>query len=573
MDEYDNDNHDADENDDMSQEDASETAADNGNSRLAVPSLNPKTIRERIDSALEILSSRSVDGSEKFKSMSRVDLISKLSKDLAEYFGYIQELSDFLMNIFPPSECVEYMEASDRPRPVVIRANTLKTTRKELMDLLTKRGAIVEAVDWSKVAIKVTESTVPIGATPEYLAGYYMLQSAASMNPVMALAPQPGERVLDLSAAPGGKTSYIAQLMKNSGYIVANDLKQQRQKATVANLHRLGVKNAIVCCYDGRKINHVYKGAFDRVLLDAPCSGLGVISRDQSVKIQRTEKDILRIAHLQKELLRAAVDAVDCHSSSGGVIDYILRKRFVKLVETGLEVGKPGFTRHSDKRFHPSLALTRRFYPHVHNMDGFFVAKLKKYKNGSREDDEEDKDGQEGTDNADSDDEDSHEGEEEEGDEDEEEEVVLAREAKKTKVTKKSEGRSAQSTVAADVKLPAQPPAVEQKKLPAAAVQKKDKKRKIIEVATSAQEIMQDEKVAEEKVRATPVSSTPPESSGNVEQPAADNSSSEVTVDKVVVKARKGKKKLTIQELREQFRRQRFAHLAKTQLNPGLGCA
>ena len=107
----------------------------------------------------------------------------KFVRDLAEYFGYIQELSDFLMKIFPPTECVEYMEASDRPRPVVIRANTLKTTRKALMDLLTKRGAIVEAVDWSKVAIKVTESTVPIGATPEYLAGYYMLQSAASMNP------------------------------------------------------------------------------------------------------------------------------------------------------------------------------------------------------------------------------------------------------------------------------------------------------------------------------------------------------------------------------------------------------
>jgi ribosomal RNA methyltransferase Nop2 len=179
--------------------------------------------------------------------------ILKFVRDLAEYFGYIQELSDFLMNIFPPTECVEYMEASDRPRPVVIRANTLKTTRKALMDLLTKRGAIVEAVDWSKVAIKVTESTVPIGATPEYLAGYYMLQSAASMNPgqrcfhigihsyicilyihanicqrsfiiygmaVMALAPLPGERVLDLSAAPGGKTSYIAQLMKNSGYVI-----------------------------------------------------------------------------------------------------------------------------------------------------------------------------------------------------------------------------------------------------------------------------------------------------------------------------------------------------------------
>jgi ribosomal RNA methyltransferase Nop2 len=148
-----------------------------------------------------------------------------------------------------------------------------------------------------------------------------MLQSAASMNPVMALAPKPNERVLDMSAAPGGKTSYLSQLMKNSGTVIANDLKAQRQKATVANLHRLGIKNSIVCCYDGRKIPKVMKG-FDRVLLDAPCSGLGVISRDQSVKLQRTVKDINRISHLQKELVCAAVDAVDHKSASGGIVVY-----------------------------------------------------------------------------------------------------------------------------------------------------------------------------------------------------------------------------------------------------------
>lgn len=303
------------------------------------------------------------------------------------------------MDLFSPAECVEYMDASDRPRPVVIRTNTLKVSRKDLMESLVKRGVAVEEVEWSKVAIKVTESSVPIGATPEYLAGYYMLQSAASMCPVVALDPQPGERVLDMSSAPGGKTSYISQLMKNSGTVVANDLKPQRQKATVANLHRMGVKNSIVCCYDGRKVPAVMKG-FDRVLLDAPCSGLGVISKDQTVKLQRTVKDIQRSAHLQKELLCAAIDAVDPKSSSGGVvvystcsvsveeneqvIQYILNKRHVVLLDTGLQVGKPGYTRHKERRFHPSLALTRRFYPHVHNMDGFYVAKLKKLAHGVR---------------------------------------------------------------------------------------------------------------------------------------------------------------------------------------------
>ena len=142
--------------------------------------LNPTNVRERIDHALEILSDFKARTD---KSQSRVDIVSTLSHDLSEYYGYINELSDFLLDLFSPSECVEYMDASDRPRPMVIRANTLKSTRKDLMEALSKRGCMLEAVDWSKVAIKVTESTVPIGATPEYLAGHYMLQSAASLNP------------------------------------------------------------------------------------------------------------------------------------------------------------------------------------------------------------------------------------------------------------------------------------------------------------------------------------------------------------------------------------------------------
>eukprot|EP01038_Epipyxis_sp_PR26KG_P004932 gene4932-6900_t len=368
----------------------------NGNHEISEIELyaNPISIKERIDESLQSLADLPNRSN---KELSRTDIITILARDISEYYGYVQELTEFLLNLFPPAECVQYMDASDKPRPLVIRANTLKISRKDLMEHLSKRGAVLEAITWSKVAIKVTDSSVPIGATPEYLAGYYMLQSAASLNPVMALAPLPGERILDMSSAPGGKTSFIAQLMKNSGTIIANDLKEVRQKATVANLHRLGVKNTTVCCYDGRKINQIFKG-FDRVLLDAPCSGLGVISRDQSVKLQRSVKDIQRIAHLQKELLRAAIDAVDPKSSTGGIIvystcsisteeneqvvDYILSRRHVKLIDTGLEVGTPGFTRHMDKRFHPSLVLTRRFYPHVHNMDGFFVAKFKKFANG-----------------------------------------------------------------------------------------------------------------------------------------------------------------------------------------------
>jgi ribosomal RNA methyltransferase Nop2 len=123
----------------------------------------------------------------------------------------------------------------EEERPVTIRTNTLKTKRKQLAQDLMQRKINLEPVgDWSKVGLKINESRIPVGATQEYLAGHYMLQSACSFLPVLALAPRPGERILDMAAAPGGKTSYIAQMMKNKGVLIANDAKKER--LTVRNL-------------------------------------------------------------------------------------------------------------------------------------------------------------------------------------------------------------------------------------------------------------------------------------------------------------------------------------------------
>ena len=109
---------------------------------------------------------------------------------------------------------------------------------------------------YMQVGLKVYESTVPLGATPEYLAGHYMLQAASSFIPVMALEPRPGERILDMAAAPGGKTTHIAQQMQNKGVIVANDVKKDRLPALIGNLARMGVTCATVSCMDGRKVKN-----------------------------------------------------------------------------------------------------------------------------------------------------------------------------------------------------------------------------------------------------------------------------------------------------------------------------
>ncbi|KAK6193428.1 hypothetical protein LQW54_012458 [Pestalotiopsis sp. IQ-011] len=314
---------------------------------------------------------------------SRAEYTTQLLKDICAYYGYSEYLAEKLYNLFTPQEAFAFFEANETARPIVIRTNTLRTHRRDLAQALINRGVVLEPVGkWSKVGLQIFESNVPLGATPEYLAGHYILQAASSFLPVMALSPQEGERVLDMAAAPGGKTTHMAAMMKNKGCIFANDPSKQRSKGLIGNIHRLGARNVVVCNYDARDFPRVI-GGFDRVLLDAPCSGTGVIAKDASVKMNKTEKDFMVLPHTQKQLLLAAIDSVN-HASktveeNEQVVNYVLSRRpNVKLVDTELPFGKEGFTSYAGKHFDASLNLTRRYYPHTYNVDGFFVAKFQK---------------------------------------------------------------------------------------------------------------------------------------------------------------------------------------------------
>ncbi|XP_029643554.1 probable 28S rRNA (cytosine-C(5))-methyltransferase isoform X1 [Octopus sinensis] len=327
---------------------------------------------------------------------SRYEYVARLRKDLCKYYNYNEYLMMKLMEIFP-YQIIEFLEASEVERPVTIRVNTLKTRRRNLAQALINRGVNLDPLGkWTKVGLVVYDSQVPIGATPEYLSGQYILQGGSSLLPVMALGPQENEFVLDMASAPGGKTTHIAALMKNTGILFANDSNKTRLNAVIANLHRMGIMNVVVANYDGRNMNKIVN-TFDRVLLDAPCSGTGVICKDPTVKNTKDQDQINRCSNMQRELLLSAIDCCNAKSKTGSyivystcsvlveenecIIDYALKRRAVKLVPTGLDFGEKGFPKFQRHRFHPSMNLTRRYYPHTHNLDGFFVAKLKKYSN------------------------------------------------------------------------------------------------------------------------------------------------------------------------------------------------
>ncbi|CAE8700002.1 unnamed protein product, partial [Polarella glacialis] len=162
---------------------------------------------------------------------SREEVFKNLVQNCSTYFGYSEELAEYFLQMFSAEQAIKFFEANEQHRPLTIRTNSLKARRSSLMQALTQRKVSVDPVGtWTKVGLKVYSSQVPVGATPEYLGGHYMIQSASSFVPVMALAPQQDEVILDMAAAPGGKTTYIGQLMRNTGTLFANDLRRDRCK-------------------------------------------------------------------------------------------------------------------------------------------------------------------------------------------------------------------------------------------------------------------------------------------------------------------------------------------------------
>jgi NOL1/NOP2/sun family putative RNA methylase len=265
-----------------------------------------------------------------------------------------------------------------------IRINQTNAKGKNLPERLRKAGVDLEKIPFLDYGYWVGKSRVSVGATAEYLLGYYSVQEAAAQLPVTLFKALKGKNVLDASAAPGGKTTQLADLMGNVGLIVALDVTQQRLEALTNHLERCRVSCTVVYKLDARHTTNLNL-KFDRILLDVPCSGN--FASDSQWFNRRTLRDIERNARVQREIL---AEAVKCLAPNGEIIystcslepeedelnmDWTVR-------QLGLEIqvidcyGNAGLTEVDDKLLDSTVARCRRVWPD--QTQGFFVAKLKK---------------------------------------------------------------------------------------------------------------------------------------------------------------------------------------------------
>ena len=273
-------------------------------------------------------------------------------------------------------------EASSCQPPLTLRANTLLTTRDELLGKFAANGISASPCRFSPCGILV-EGRHHIPGLPGFREGLFAVQDEASQMAGILLAPQPGDRVLDTCAAPGGKATHLAQMMDNRGELLAMDNSGSKLPLILEAAQRLGISILRTRAADLLQSGAFPADAFDRVLLDAPCSGLGVIRRNPEAKWRVTAEDVTRLATVQKVMLKNAIRML----KPGGVLVY---STCSTTVEENEAVVGDFLSRHPhcvlenlNEIFPEYRELFTeegmfRAWPHRYGMDGFFSARIRK---------------------------------------------------------------------------------------------------------------------------------------------------------------------------------------------------
>jgi NOL1/NOP2/sun family putative RNA methylase len=280
-----------------------------------------------------------------------------------------------------------FQETLVQPVPVHLRVNRLKIEPQRLVQMLEAQGVYLQRVSNTYDTLFLAPDLQRPGKLLEYFLGYVHTQALSSCLACIALYPKPRSYVLDMCASPGGKTSHLAQLMENTGLIIANEPYPNRHVILNHTLSRMGVLNTVATAY--RAEVFPLKQRYDYVLADVPCSGEGTfrMTSKRSNYIERKSK--ARLPELQKRILLRAFDLLKekgqliystCTynpDENESVVDFLLNNRDAELLSTDLDIQhEPGLSEWEkgayDKRMHRAV----RFYPHQLNSVGFFMARI-----------------------------------------------------------------------------------------------------------------------------------------------------------------------------------------------------
>jgi NOL1/NOP2/sun family putative RNA methylase len=283
-------------------------------------------------------------------------------------------------------EAHAFLRSLQEPARTGLRVNTLKLSPETLRTLIPWG---LEPIPWCPTGFLVPDE-LQSGKHPFHDAGLYYLQEPSAMAVAEALAPQPGERVLDLAAAPGGKSTHLVSLVQDTGLVVANEINAGRTRALTSNLERWGARNAVITNDEVGRLAKRWGATFDRVLLDAPCSGEGMFRKSSEALSMWSEKNVLGCAKRQDRLLQEASALVRPGGSlvystctfapeeDEGIIAAFLKDNpdfeLRHLDLPGAEPGRPEWLPHELNR--PDLTRTVRMWPHLIPGEGHFIACL-----------------------------------------------------------------------------------------------------------------------------------------------------------------------------------------------------
>lgn len=308
-------------------------------------------------------------------------IFPSIEEDKVRAIGTIYSFPDWMiknwLKQFGEEETVKLGEAFNQKAKLSFRFNSLKISQKdleralELKKIKYRKGSFFENFYW-------IESKIDLEYLFFFQKGYVYPQDESAGFPVRLLSPQPGETILDMCAAPGGKLTYISELMKNSGKLIALDLNPERMEKVKENCERLGVRNVSFKIGDARNYSIEPVG---RILIDAPCSGLGVLGRNSDARWQKKKEDIKRLGELQSAILLNAAKLV----KKDGIIVYstctLTQEENEKVIESFLELRKDFKIETALDHVDASVVNQSGFvrtHPHIHGLDGTFVARLKK---------------------------------------------------------------------------------------------------------------------------------------------------------------------------------------------------